>query len=428
MVRIGLFGLGTVGRGLIEIIRASGLPIEVTGVVDRSYQKKKEILGEIPASDDPAFLLKNPDIDLVVEAIGGVDLPLFILRESLDAGKNVITANKFLLAEHGYPLFSKAAQKGLKIGFEAAVAGAIPIIRNIENIFQYEQINLLEGILNGTTNYILTMMRRKKQDYAEALKKAQELGLAEADPTLDVNGMDAAHKLALLGSWLSGQWVDYRSIFVRGIEKIRLNDFIWTEKMGYRIRQISRYSKVGDDIYLTVEPSIISSDHYLWDIEMENNAVYFRGQFSGDHLFMGKGAGSLPTAYSLMSDIMHYCQGNFLPGVGAPKEKNREWHHAHPCQIDQRKSAFYMRLVLKDEPGVLAKLSSLLGEKNISIANVHQDSVPGNTGADVDLIIVTHACSRTDLLEAIANIEKLDQLVQDILFLPIDEGDKSDPK
>lgn len=418
MVKIGLFGLGTVGGGLLKIIQKSNLPVEVAGVVDRSYKKKGDILGTIPASDDPDFLLKNPDIDLIVEAIGGVDLPLFILREAIDNGKNVITANKFLLAEHGYPLFTKAAEKGVKIGFEAAVAGAIPIIRNLENIFQYEKISLLEGILNGTTNYILTLMRRQNKDYGEALQMAQELGLAEADPTLDVNGMDAAHKLALLGSFLSGTWIDYKNILVNGIENLRQSDFLWTEKMGYRIRQISRYANIDGELYLTVEPSIIAADHFLWDIEYENNAIAFQGEYSGDHLFMGKGAGSFPTAYSLLSDIMHYCQGNFIPKINGDKE----WHYGHPNGEDKRLSAFYMRVVLKDEPGALARLSAILGDRKISIASVHQDSPPESSNSDVDLIIVTHMCPRAAIQEAIVEIKKISDLVKEVVFMPIDEG------
>lgn len=419
MLKIGLFGLGTVGQGLLEISRQSNLPFEITAIVDRSYKKKAAIIKNIPASDDPDFILKNSEINLIIEVMGGIDLPLYIIREALDQKKNVITANKFLLAEHGFALFNKAQENGVKIGFEAAVAGAIPIIRNLENIFWYEKIPFLEGILNGTTNYILTKMRTERKDYAEALQNAQKLGLAEADPTLDVSGMDAAHKLALLASHITKTWIDYHNIYVRGIENIRLNDLLWTEKMGYRIRLISRcHVTEGGDILLSVEPSIIQPGHYLWDVENENNAIMFKGSYSGNHLFMGRGAGSLPTAYSVLSDIMHIVQGNHNPYLN----NNFEWHYSQPASIEDRESSFYMRLLVLDEPGVLAEIAKVLSEHSISIASVHQDAPMQKTENPVDLILVTHKCVRKSLNQSIKTLEKLKSVKSVPVFLPIDEN------
>jgi len=418
MLKVGLFGLGTVGQGLLEISRKSNLPFEISAIVDRSYSQKSHIIGKIPASDDPALILENPEIDLVVEVMGGIDLPLFVIREALDKKKNVITANKFLLAEHGFALFNKAMDQGVKIGFEAAVAGAIPIIRNLENIFWYEDIPLLEGILNGTTNYILTRMRTEKKEYAEVLKAAQELGFAEADPYLDVSGMDAAHKLALLGSHITKKWIEYHNIYVRGIENIRLNDILWTEKMGYRIRLISRCQSIGEKVYLSVEPSIILPGHYLWDVENENNAIVFQGSYSGNHLFVGKGAGSFPTAYSVLSDIMHICQGNHNPY----KKNNFQWHYVHPASIEDKESAFYMRLLVLDESGVLAEIAKVLSEHSISIASVHQDAPLKATREPVDLILVTHKCQRRSLQKSIQALEKLHSIQSVPVFMPIDEN------
>jgi homoserine dehydrogenase len=418
MLKVGLFGLGTVGRGLLEISRKSRLPFEIVAIVDRSWQKKTKIIGNIAASDDPRLILDNKDIDLVIELMGGIDLPLFVIREALDKQKNVITANKFLLAEHGFALFTKAQDNGVKIGFEAAVAGAIPIIRNLENIFWYEDIPLLEGILNGTTNYILTKMRAEKKDYEAALKDAQQLGFAEADPALDVNGMDAAHKLALLASHITKTWIEYHSIYVRGIENIRLNDILWTEKAGYRIRQISRCRRIDDKVYLSVEPSIILPGHYLWDIENENNAIVFQGSYSGSHMFVGKGAGSLPTAYSVLSDIMHVAQGNYNPYI----IDNFVWRYNHPASVEDKECAFYMRLLIKDEPGVLAEIARVLSEHSISIASVHQDAPIQTTERPVDLILVTHKCVRRSLQNSIKALEKLNCVKSVPVFLPIDEG------
>ncbi|MDH4199862.1 MAG: homoserine dehydrogenase [Spirochaetia bacterium] len=416
--KIGLFGLGTVGQGLLNIIQKSSLPFEISAIVDRSFQKKQDLIGKIPASSDPGLILDNQEIDIIVEVIGGVDLPLFIIREALDKKKNVVTANKFLLAQHGYALFSKARENGVKIGFEASVAGAIPIIRNLENIFWYEQIPLLEGILNGTTNYILTCMRTEKKDYPEALADAQRLGLAEADPALDINGTDAAHKLALLASLISKKWIDYNNIYVRGIGNLRINDISWTEKMGYRVKQISRYHLHDGKMFLSVEPSIIRPGHYLWDVEFENNAIVFQGAYSGNHMFVGKGAGSYPTAYSVLSDIMHIIQGNYNPYIA----NDCQWHYDYPSPIDDNENAFYIRLPVRDEPGVLAQITAILSENHISIASVHQDAPLETTDNPVDIIIVTHKCYRKSIHNILNLLEKSKVLQGEAVFLAMDEN------
>jgi len=418
MIKVGIFGLGTVGQGFLKILRTNQYPIEIVGVVDRSYQKKSEILAGIPASDDPEFLLKNDDVDVIIELIGGVDTSLFIVREALDKGKNVITANKHLLAEHGYALFIKAKENKVKIGFEAAVAGALPIIRNLENIFLCEKIELLEGILNGTTNYILTKMRLEKKDYGEVLTEAQKLGLAEADPTLDVNGMDAVHKLSILGSLLSRKWIEYHNVYVKGIEDLRIADIEAAGKMGYRIRQLSRYHENNGDLQLTVEPTLIGPNHFLYNVELENNAIMFTGEFSGEHMLVGKGAGSLPTAFSVLSDAMHIVQGNYDPF----QRDDFNWKYGHVQSVDNLSNAFYFRVVVMDKPGVMEIIGRILSENEISIASVHQDAPPDESkGRNVDLIIVTHVCQRKPFLSAIEKINSLPDIQGDAVFLPIDQ-------
>ena len=327
----------------------------------------------------------------------------------------MVTANKFLLAEHGYALFSKAQENQVKIGFEASVAGAIPIIRNLENIFWNEHIPFLEGILNGTTNYILTRMRTEKKDYPEALADAQKLGLAEADPSLDINGTDAAHKLALLSSLITRKWIDFHNIYVRGIANIRINDILWTEKMGYRIRLIARYQQENSKTYLSVEPTIIRPGHYLWEIEYENNAIMFQGEYSGNHMFVGKGAGSYPTAYSVLSDIMHVIQGNYNPYTA----NDCHWHYEYPASIEDKESVFYIRIPVQDEPGVLAQIAGILSTNSISIASIHQDAPFETTQVPVDLIIVTHKCSRKSLHDSLALLEKSNVVLSKPVFCPI---------
>ena len=418
MIKIGLFGCGTVGQGLIKILQSNTTHFKLSAVVDRSFRKKQDILKNIPSSDDPQFILDNPEIDVIVELMGGVELPLYIIREALDRGKNVITANKFLLAEHGYALLNKANDKNLKIGFEAAIAGGIPIVRNLENIFFSEKIPMLEGILNGTTNFILTKMRKEKKDFDVVLKESQELGLAEADPTLDINGSDAVHKLALLGSLVTKKWIDYKNIYTRGIEKIKINDIFWTEKMGFRIRLLAQFKNVNNQYFFSVEPRIIKPGHYLWDIEFENNAIMFKGEYSQTHLFMGKGAGSLPTAYSVFSDLMHYYQGNY----SAFRDADIHWEYEEIASNDDNVYPCYFRLQVTDKPGVLAELSGILGRYNISVASVHQDALEEGENNLVDVMILTHQAKRSMINKAIEEIERQSDYIHDYFFMPVDEN------
>lgn len=415
MNKIGIFGLGTVGKGLLEIIQQSRPQIDVAAVVDRSYSKKKEILGTIPASDDPDLILKNNDIDLVVELTGGTEYPLYIAREALDRGKHFVTANKALLAEHGYTLFEKAAAYDLILGFEASVAGAIPVIRNLQTVFSFEEITLLEGILNGTSNYLLTRMRKEKKPFQEVLSEAQSLGLAEADPTLDINGMDATHKLALLGSLAGKQWIEYPRIPCRGIEDITLSDIEWAERIGYRIRLIGRYQKKDGKTYMSMQPMMISSNHFLYDIEYENNAVLIECRYSDSHLFVGKGAGSHPTAYSVYADIMNIFSGN---SVAASMNQPEVWHFGHPASLDDENAAFYLRFVVVDRPGVLATISKILGDHSISIASVHQDALYiDEEKKTVELIIMTHSCLRRSLNDALEQITQTEYVTEKPFFI-----------
>lgn len=414
MIKAGLFGLGTVGRGLVEIVRTGNYPVEIAGIVDRSYAKKEHITGNIPASDDPNFLLENKEIDTIVELIGGTEQALYVVRKALEAGKNVVTANKALLAEHGFALFNKARENGVTIAFEAAVAGAIPIIHNLQTIYTNESIFGLYGILNGTSNYILTRMRRDENNYEDVLNEAQTLGLAEADPTLDVNGKDATHKLALLATLVRKKWIDHHQIETRGITDVNLTDVIWAEKMGYRIRLIARMQIEADKTYLSVEPTLISSHHYLWDIELENNAILVDGQFAGASLLVGKGAGSLPTAFSVLTDILTLQKNPQI--YRELSEKN--WEVLHPDPVHELESAFYLRLQVKDKPNVLARIASILGDNSISIASVHQENLETGFGQAI-LVIITHTAKGESMRHAFQEIEKTSSITGNSVFLPI---------
>jgi homoserine dehydrogenase len=411
MKKVAIYGLGTVGSGVLQIIREKNIPVEVAAVFDRSYQKKADLLGNIEATDDLAKLIDRNDIDIHIELLGGTELPLYIARSAIDKGQNVITANKALLAEHGYTLFNLASRTGSRIGFEASIAGAIPIIRNLESVFQGQQIYTLEGILNGTTNYILTRMRREKKSYSEILSDAQKLGLAEADPYLDVSGMDATHKLAILTSLIADSWIDFRRIHTRGIESIDLADIENAERMGYRIRLLGRTLMANEKVTVVLEPVMIPPEHYLWDVEMENNAIALDAQYAGRQLFVGKGAGRFPTASSVISDLYALLDEN--RAIFAEKV----WEYGVPEDSGSMNSRFYIRIPVVDRPGVLAALAQLLANHDISIASVHQE--PGNQKNNVNLTIVTHECKRANFIDAVNGMRHLEEVTDAPVYLPL---------
>jgi homoserine dehydrogenase len=413
IMRVGIFGLGTVGQGLLQILRERGAAIEVAAVVDRSFARKADVLAGINASGDKNLILKDKSIDTVVELMGGIDDALYVVRTAIENGKNVVTANKALLAEHGYALFQFAAEHGRTISFEAAIAGAIPIVRNIETIFRHERITRLMGIVNGTTNYILTRMRKDHLSYGDVLEAAQKQGLAEADPTLDVGGYDAQQKLALLASLITGEWVEAKNIPVRGITEISGQDVVWAERFHNRIRLVAEYNLIQGQHYMHVTPALVGEQNVLYDIEYENNALLFHGEYSGEHLFMGKGAGKFPTAFSVYSDLIQ------LQAAAANPAPARKMETYLPiANIAETTSAFYLRLRVKDQPGVLAAIAQILGNNALSIASVHQDHSAVAAG-EVDIVIHTHAQKRTGFYKALKEIQALKSIVLHHVHLPV---------
>jgi len=411
-MKIGIFGLGTVGQGLLEILQRQESQISVAAVVDRSHAKKQKLLGSIAASADKNLILKDAAIDTIVELMGGIDDALYVVRSALENGKNVVTANKALLAEHGYALFQLADKLGKSIRFEAAVAGAIPIIHNIETVFRNETITRLMGIVNGTTNYILTRMRKDALNYGEVLEAAQKQGLAEADPTLDVGGYDAQQKLALLISLVTGKWVEAKNIPVRGITEVSAQDVVWAERFHNRIRLVADYTFEGGKHYMHVTPALVSEQNVLYDIEYENNALLFHGEFSGEHLFMGKGAGKFPTAFSVYADLIRMREQ-----ASVQKPRNIEGY-LPVADIAETRAAYYLRLRVKDQPGVLAAIAQILGNNALSIASVHQDHSAVAEG-EVDIVIHTHAQKRSGFNRALDEIKHLKNFVLNQIYLPV---------
>jgi homoserine dehydrogenase len=416
MLRIGVFGIGSVGSGLLKILHSGEYPIKVSKIVDRSFQHKKEIIGNIPSNDQSAFILDDPEIDLVVELIGGMDKALYIIREAIDKGKSVVTANKAVLAEHGYALFPKAKTSNLSLGFEAAVAGAIPIIHNLQTVFCNERIQLLQGILNGTSNYILTKMRTEKKDFSHVLKDAQNLGLAEADPALDINGMDACHKLALVSSLISGEWVDYKRISLQGIENLKLDDIEFASQLGYRIRLIGHYEKTNSGISIMVIPMMVASGNPLFHVEEENNAVFLKGEFSNQHLFQGKGAGSLPTASSVLADLVRIEKSKEpIPLPNFEKYAEIAPDHALECP-------FYLSFYVPDKPGILSSLTGCLAKEDISIHTAlhSKKSLDGKDGM-IRQILVVQKTNMHSIQSSLETMVAKELIVENPVYLPIDD-------
>lgn len=416
MLRIGIFGLGSVGSGLIHILKKGNYPIQIKKIVDRSFEKKKELYGDIPASNNPADILDDPEIDVVVELIGGIEQALYILREAIDKKKHVITANKAVLAEHGYALFPKAHFNKVSLGYEAAVAGAIPVIHNLNSVFLNEPISLLQGILNGTSNYILTKMRSEQQSFNNTLSEAQKLGLAEADPSLDINGMDACHKLALLASMISGKWVDYRRIPVLGIENINLNDIQFAEQLGYRIRLVGHYEPSADSVNVLLMPMLVAAGNPLFHVENEDNAIFIKGEYSGMNMFQGKGAGSLPTASSVLADLLRIEK--------EPAANNALYYteYAEIAPLQALECPFYLSFQVPDQPGTLSALTGCLAEESISIHSAlhSKDKLDGQAGLVQQSLVV----QKTDLQSITKALEKMKTqgLVEtNPVYLPIDD-------
>lgn len=316
-IRIGLIGTGTVGSGVIEILKKEsasyrekfGIELILSSVCTRTPEKIKKELQNFPnckLESDYQKIVTDPEIDIILELVGGTDVAYSIVKEALKNGKTVITANKALLSQKGNELFSLAQEQGLEIGMEASVAGAIPVIRSIKSALGSDSFLSLYGILNGTTNFILSKMESEHLDYSEALRTAQELGFAEKDPTFDVEGIDTAHKISILGSLAFSEKIPLQSIQIEGITKISKLDIQFANELGYRIKLLGLVRKLSHRVEARVQPVMIPIKHPFANIMNEMNAVYYQTVYAGPGMFVGKGAGSLPTASSVVSDVLYY--------------------------------------------------------------------------------------------------------------------------
>ncbi|MEI3613904.1 homoserine dehydrogenase [Pseudogracilibacillus sp. SO30301A] len=410
-ISIGLLGLGVVGSGVIKIVEDHqeelmhqlGRGVKVEKVLVRNIEKARQIeLDHSLLTTDSADVLANPNIDIVVEVMGGVEDAREYILEALKAKKHVVTANKDLIALHGPELEETARQNGCDLLYEASVGGGIPLLRPLTDGFVSDRIQQVMGIVNGTTNYILTKMDQEGQSYEDALQKAQELGFAEADPTADVDGLDAARKMVILARLSFFTSVELEDVEVEGISKLSLADIEYGKKLDLTMKLIGFANRHDNQIEVSVQPTFLSKNHPLAAVKDEYNAVYVNGEAVGETMFYGPGAGSLPTATAVMSDVVEAIK-NMLLGVNGKKFVTPRFKK-ELTPANKRFSQFYLRLHVKDEIGAFASISDLFNRLGISFERILQ--TPASKGF-AEIVVVTHKTSLENFQKA---MNKLDQL------------------
>lgn len=428
-IKVGLLGMGTVGSGVFtvlkrnqeEIFRRAGRSIEIAMVADLDTARAQAAAGAgVTVVADARAVIANPEIDIIIELIGGYGIARQLVLEAIAAGKHVVTANKALLAVHGTEIFAAAHQHGVMVAFEAAVAGGIPIIKALREGLTANRIEWIAGIINGTTNFILSEMRDKGLDFDVVLKEAQRLGYAEADPTFDIEGVDAAHKATLMSAIAFGIPVQFDKAYVEGITKLGAQDIKYAEQLGYRIKLLGITKRTARGVELRVHPSLVPARRLIANVEGAMNAVMVQGDAVGTTLYYGKGAGSEPTASAVIADLVDIAR---LHGAEAAQ---RVPHLAFQPQsmsdmpvlpMSEVVTSYYLRLNVADEAGVLAKVTGILAEAGISIDAMLQreaDEVGGEGSTHTDLIILTHDCVEAKMNGAMAQMQALPTVLSPI--------------
>ena len=431
-INVGLLGIGTVGGGTFtvlqrnaeEIARRAGRPIRIVVVADKNVDLAKKVTGGACRVTDDAFsVVTDPEVDIVIELIGGYGVAKELVLKAIANGKHVVTANKALLATHGNEIFKAAQDKGVMVAFEAAVAGGIPIIKAVREGLTANRIEWIAGIINGTTNFILSEMRDKGLSFDTVLKEAQRLGYAEADPTFDIEGVDAAHKITILSALAFGIPMQFDKAYIEGISKLDAIDIKYAEQLGYRIKLLGITKRTPEGVELRVHPTLIPSKRLIANVEGAMNAVVVQGDAVGATLYYGKGAGAEPTASAVIADLVDVTRMHTADPL------NRVPHLAFQpnamadlkiLPMDEVQTSYYLRLRVQDKPGVLADITRILADEQISIDAVIQKE-PEEGEEQTDLIMLTHLTREKHINAAIKKIESLGVVAGKVTKLRLEE-------
>ncbi len=417
-IGVGLLGFGTVGSGVVKILLENrqliesrlGASLALKWIALRDLEKDRGVAVDASlVTTDPKMVVNDPEVDIVVELIGGYDPAKTFILKAIENGKHVVTANKALLAAHGDEIFSAASRKGVEIGFEASVGGGIPLIRSIKEGLVANSIQGLYGILNGTANYILTKMTDQGEAFSDVLKEAQKLGYAEADPTFDIEGIDAAHKLTILLSIAYGIPIDFEAVYTEGISKVTPLDIKFMKEFGYRIKLLAISKDDGEAIEARVHPTLIPADAMLASVNEAYNALYIQGDAVGNVMLYGPGAGMMPTGSAVVSDLVDVARNILRGAVGRVPSMGYQPDEVKARRIksiDELETEYYFRFSAEDKPGVLSKISGILGRHQISIKSVHQKG-RDLVGA-VPIVMITHEAKEAAVKEALSEIDQLD--------------------
>lgn len=428
IINVGIIGYGTVGTGTARILlknrkeieRRVGLPIRLRKIADLDTRRNRGL--KLPKGllvKDSSKVLNDPEIDIVVELIGGIHPAKEFVLDAIKSGKHVVTANKALLALEGRALFNAAKNHDVSLGFEAAVAGGIPIIKAIRESMAGDRIRSIYGIINGTANYILSKMTEEGVDFASALNEARSLGYAEADPTLDIEGIDSAHKIAILASLCYGLPFSFRKIYTEGITRIAPIDIQFATEFGYKIKLLAIAKQSGSEIEVRVHPTMLPDDYLISNVNGVLNAIYVESDSAGPALYYGSGAGEMPTGNAIVSDIIDIARGIIkgsqrISGLGMPENSKISLK-----KMDDVLTSYYLRLSAVDKPGVLSRISGILGKHNISIKSMIQK---GREKKVASLVMMTHKAREKDMVKALREINRLSIVAEKTVYIRV-EGD-----
>jgi homoserine dehydrogenase len=431
-ISVGLLGIGTVGGGTWEVLgrnadeiqRRAGRAIRITRVADKALARARSIVkGKAIVTADAREVTRAPDVDIVVELIGGYGIAKDLVLDAIAHGKQVVTANKALLATHGNEIFGAAQKKGVTVAFEAAVGGGIPIIKALREGLTANRIEWIAGIINGTSNFILSEMRDKGLPFAEVLAEAQRLGYAEADPTFDVEGIDAAHKLTILSALAFGIPMQFKKAYTEGISKLTREDIRYAEELGYRIKLLGITKRTSKGIELRVHPTLVPARRLIANVEGVMNAILVKGDAVGPTLYYGAGAGAQPTASAVVADLVDVTRlitadpGHRVPHLAFQPDRLSD---ARVLPMGEVETAYYLRMRVLDRPGVLADITRILARGEISIDAMVQKE-PGQGQKLVDIVLLTHRALEKNVAAALKRIEKLKTVVGKVTRIRCEE-------